>query len=49
MLHEIDLRNQSKFFKTHPVVVPGSEDDGGAKGASGVHAGAGERDLETEK
>jgi len=29
-----------------PVVVPGSEDDGGAKGASGVHAGAGERDSE---
>ena len=28
------------------MVVPGAEDDSGSEGASGVHAGAGERDLE---
>ena len=31
------------------MVVPGAEDDSGSEGASGVHAGAGERDLEREQ
>lgn len=30
----------------YPVVVPGTEDDSGSKGAGGVHAGAGERNSE---
>ena len=34
-----------KLSRTYPVVVPGSEDDSGSEGASGVHARAGEGNL----
>lgn len=48
--HLVDERcsdaSQDGSQPVDPVVLPGSEDDSGSEGASGVHAGAGEGDSE---